>query len=619
MFHLYTFLIYFFTSLLSRTKIIYIIIFFVILGETVRESQAKKKTLVVIILLCIGTTFIPKVDGKCNDVGNGHVAVFFQSKNIKGAGIPVSYSKISVSEKLLKSSFHQSPLLFPLRKSDADRGNFPLFSLGVPCQNPALVFDKGSNVLVLSEVFFDEGIPSIMGRWSADWGWNWVDEDYMVGWNVYDDVKRPKLDYAGKDSTAWGTFTAGSQSSGCVYYLSFPDITDPGPWDGYPWELWYIDWMEYWGSFNFDSADVACYSNESHTPSSDFFGVIAITGDSPPIPPGGYEDNTLGITFFDDGGARLFFFTDVNEDCSNVVVEIDQTNGRLYLVSEYENNILHDDGTLLLYHDISSDIEWYEGAWPGYYFENLFNPSVAVDNGAVCVVGERERGGQRDIVSYCSVNAGLSFFERNVTDTPGNQEAFPSITTGSIPIPEARGYDEVCICSYLKDDDIMISESVNHGDSWEEFPLKMNDDTAVPVKQYGALTMDDVYLAWTDWRNTPTEVYFDKHAYPLYSWPEIVIRRGVSIGVAADIIAVDVPAYCVQWTLDASGGFLLGEKNLVGYIQEISADGAEQIRTGVLFGFGRIFVTINVEPWFGHSVTKTAEGWCIGPFVFMKK
>jgi len=127
----------------------------------------------------------------------------------------------------------------------------------------------------------------------------------------------------------------------------------------------------------------------------------------------------------------------------------------------------------------------------------------------------------------------------------------------------------------------------------------------------------DRYLAWTDARNNPMEIYFDEYAYPEYSWPEIGINHGFCLNITADVCSPRTPAYYVDWTIRIDGGILFTEREISDFIEKISAGAQEGVGTGWVFGFGKILITVEIDQWYGDSVTENAYGFIFGPFVYV--
>lgn len=377
-----------------------------------------------------------------------------------------------------------------------------IFSSDLTNQNPAIVTDGAGNVLVFTEET-DGSTTNLWGRWSNDGGLNWIDESEITGWNSFDALlTRPELDYYGKGKTAWGTVLPGPFESGTVRYIGLPDITDPfatDPNNPDGWSAWYVDWG---GSAivasNIDSMDVACYSNLSNVPSAEFWGLVALTGDQ--AYPGYEEDNTFMFSFWTPEGVTIIFFYNLIEDVFNMKTDIDQFNGKVFLVTQYENHDTYADGSRVVYKAVSTNPNWWQGGWSGYYFEGVFNPDIVAFNNKCFIVGEKDNGGQKDIV--CLRSTGASFSEFVVSADPAD-ELYPTVTL----VPSHVGFD--VICSYIRNGDLYTAISSDYGQTWDEVEAPVNDETGTVVDQYNTASIDGQYAAWTDEKNTPTEIYFD--------------------------------------------------------------------------------------------------------------
>jgi len=205
-------------------------------------------------------------------------------------GIPITLTNIAslkaMKEKILPVQFTTSG-----QSLDVD---FPVFSLDNDCQNPDITTDGLGNILVLTEEIVGSSETSIWGRWSVDSGGNWSNEYW--GWPLPYVMERPKIDYK-EGMTAWGTDTT---DTAIAHYIDFPDITNPAvpsPTSPDGWTIWYVDWGSD-GFSEFDSLDIACYPyTPGISPSTRFFGCVAITGDSPSGEQ--FEDNTAMLSFME--------------------------------------------------------------------------------------------------------------------------------------------------------------------------------------------------------------------------------------------------------------------------------------------------------------------------------
>lgn len=377
------------------------------------------------------------------------------------------------------------------------------------CQNPALVTDATlSNILIFTEIYEGIGHTSLWGRYSTDGGATWSDE--INGFNEIpegdpDDVSLPKLDYYGEDNWAYGTWTAGGMYDAQTYYLELPDMKDPSydP-NGYGWVYYLIDWGASNDFSDFDSADVGCFPyDEAVSPSIDFWGWIAGTGDRPPG--ANEEDNMMWFSYFIEGGSvYIISFYNMDDDAEKMATDIDMSIGQPYMAYEYTMEAdPTDTGTTFvksppLRPDAPpDDFWWQDGSFTGFDFDGVYNPDIAAADGSVYIVGERIDG-DKDIVCLYSSDAGESFQESSVTDTV-DDEAFPQIALSSGKL----------ICTYTRDGDLYAKFSSDGGVTWVD-EEKINDPDGTAVEQYGSVGIDGPYGSWTDDRNAPpTEIYFD--------------------------------------------------------------------------------------------------------------
>lgn len=382
------------------------------------------------------------------------------------------------------------------------------------CQNPALVTDATlSNILVFTEIYEGIGQTGIWGRFSTDAGGTWGDEIY--GWDEvspiqgdYDDVSIPKLDYYGEESWAYGTCTAGGAYDAATYYFELPSIIDPNydP-NGYGWVYYSVNWPDVADFSDFDSADVGCFPyDEAVSPSSAFWGWIAGTGDRPPGEMA--EDDTMWFSYFLlIGGADqvlIVSFYNMDEDVEKMATDIDMSIGQPYMVMEYtvEEDPL-DTGSMFMKSpplrpdDPDAEDYWWDGSFPGFIFDGVYNPDIVAADGSVYIVGERVDG-DKDIVCLYSSDAGDSFQESPVTDTT-DDETFPQIAI----------FGDNLVCSYTRNGNLYAKISSNGGVTWED-EEKVNDPEGTVIEQYGNAGIDGPYASWTDDRDSPpTEIYFD--------------------------------------------------------------------------------------------------------------
>jgi len=515
-------------------------------------------------------------------------------------GIPITRTCVAsveaTKEKILPTQFTTT--------SEQTLGvDFLLFSTENDCQNPGIVTDGLGNVLVLTEE--DVFTTNIWGRWSTDSGENWIDEGSIVGWQFPDNVEKPKIDHK-EGMTSWGTVTPGSDLNAAAFYIDFPDITDPSvssPTSPGGWTAWSADWAGKGFSW-FDSADVACYTyTPGKSPSANFFGCVAITGDRPPGD--NAEDDTFMFSFMKAGGmVTVVSFYNMDEDVEKISCDIDQSLAQYYWVCEYVSETdPTDDGSYFVKAPVFDGTDdWWKGAsgFPGFLFADVYNPNMIAADGSVYIVGETA---ENDIVCMYSSNAGASFASSDVTDTDGN-ESYPTVAI----------VEDNVTCSYIRDGDLYVSVSTDGGQTWTETVDPVNDESGTVVNQYCSVGMDGPYIAWTDERNDPTEIYFDTTTIPPPPPPlpilEITKVKG-GLGVSTTVKNTgNATATNVLWIITVTGG-LLGriDKKANDTIASLAVDAeSDPLKTRIFFGLGKIEVDVTAVCDEGSSDEETATG-----------
>lgn len=91
---------------------------------------------------------------------------------------------------------------------------------------------------------------------------------------------------------------------------------------------------------------------------------------------------------------------------------------------------------------------------------------------------------------------------------------------------------------------------------------------------------------------------------------EVSITPGIGIGVGANIANTgDAPATDVEWTISVTGGILkLIDKQFTGTVSSIDVDADEDIKSGLIFGLGKIAITVSAECAEGVDDEATGEG-----------
>ena len=99
------------------------------------------------------------------------------------------------------------------------------------------------------------------------------------------------------------------------------------------------------------------------------------------------------FSYFVTGQVRIIFFNFSDEDVFNMKTDIDQSNGKFYMVMDYENSATLADGSEVLFSTITTSTTWYNSGWGGFYFEGVLNTDIVADNKNCYIVGEVDNGG----------------------------------------------------------------------------------------------------------------------------------------------------------------------------------------------------------------------------------
>ena len=72
--------------------------------------------------------------------------------------------------------------------------------------------------------------------------------------------------------------------------------------------------------------------------------------------------------------------------------------------------------------------------------------------------------------------------------------------------------------------------------------------------------------------------------------------------------------YMINWTITIDAPLIIMGVSTTGSISEIGPGECVSIRTGFIFGFGKITITIQID-----DIIASASGYFIGPFVFLNE
>jgi hypothetical protein len=103
--------------------------------------------------------------------------------------------------------------------------------------------------------------------------------------------------------------------------------------------------------------------------------------------------------------------------------------------------------------------------------------------------------------------------------------------------------------------------------------------------------------------------------------PEVQITAVTGFfGVSATIVNIGgSPASNIAWNITFDGRFMLypKDKSIDGAITSLPVGAYEDIRSGVIIGFGRMMINITAESYGTLLASKTVPAFVFGPFVLL--
>jgi len=360
--------------------------------------------------------------------------------------------------------------------------------------------------------------------------------------------------------------------------------------------LWSLDLAGYYEDY--DGIDACGYPHgEEIAPCPNFHGIIAATCIDSDT---GLD--TISLVYETEGmSVQLLYLPEVEGEMSGMTCDIDLSTGEYFEAWEWKNepDVINDGVYLDHCYLEPSNPDWWKGDWHSFVFEGAHNPDIKADGGNCYLVYEilDPTYDTTDIVCAYSHDNGETFETSKVTETPLENERFPSVT--------ATG--KTVMCTYIKNGNLYTSISEDGGITWEERGEPLNDESGSVVTQYRCADVANQYVTWTDNRSGFNAVYFDaiEVSMPILSIKSISGGFGVKATVA-NMGTAD--AENVGWSITFDGPVFIG-KEKSGTVT-IPAGGEVTIKSGFIFGIGPATVTVNVG-----GATKTASCFVLGPLV----
>ena len=223
---------------------------------------------------------------------------------------------------------------------------------------------------------------------------------------------------------------------------------------------------------------------------------------------------------------------------------------------------------------------------------NLEYPAVAASNDKVVVLAQTDENGNDDIICLYSDNKMVTVSQSFVADSVDN-EMFPDVRVDG---------DGNFVCTFVKDDTLYTSMSDDGGATWSA-PEAIDSC----VSEYKSADITDLGVKGLFEKSNGADI--DIWLTPLASEPLIPIIKVMSIAGGLGVSAViknegTAGATNVNWTIRVTGG-ILGRinKTVTGTIASLAIDAEQTVKSGILFGFGAISITVTAD-----TNTLTAAG-----------
>ncbi len=451
---------------------------------------------------------------------------------------------------------------------------------------PAIAVDPAVQHLMAYTYVQDVSENDIVWTFSVDGGQSW---DPGVIYDIIGIESHPALSYMGIETSFTGTIQGDIYEGDGAHQYRFL-CTDPTDSDSY--ELTFWDWS---ASFPYKDRLIPDIGGYNLPGKAWWYGVIACVGT---------RDVRIDMPIFNyanyvDEGNGWSSYWDEYQGCMNAAVDVDLSNGNWYSVFDY----LHgSDWDLLVITggclDTNGDgyLDYFQDFIMGDA-ENTTYPAIGAQDDHVMIVAQTNEFGSEDIICYYSDDAGSTWAETMITSDAGTDEVSPAIVV----------YGLDATCTFIKDGDLYFTKTTDGGATWST-PEQVNDDdgTVHDTFRNTDITTDGAVI-WSDNKNGNLDLYIDNvggQALPLIEIESI----GGGFGAKATISNPgDVDLTNINWSITFDGGIIIIGKEKTGVISSLTAGATQEIKTGLIFGFGKPTITVAVESAEGASDELSAE------------
>ena len=223
---------------------------------------------------------------------------------------------------------------------------------------------------------------------------------------------------------------------------------------------------------------------------------------------------------------------------------------------------------------------------------SLQYPAVAANNNKIVILAQTNESGNDDIICLHSTNK-LVTIEQSVVAEEVDNEQYPDVRVDS---------DGNFVCTFVKNNKLYTSMSTDYGVTWS--PAGEIDDC---VSEYKSADITDLSVQALFEKSNGADI--DIWLTPLASEPQVPIIKVMSIAGGFGVSAVikndgTGDATNVNWTIHVTGGILNRiNKTVPGTIASLAIGAEVTVKTGILFGFGAISITVTAD-----TDTMTASG-----------
>jgi hypothetical protein len=213
-----------------------------------------------------------------------------------------------------------------------------------------------------------------------------------------------------------------------------------------------------------------------------------------------------------------------------------------------------------------------------------YSPSIAINsNGGIYVVWEDYRNGNGDIYFANSTDGGIRWTDPNTkinNDTGSFDQYYPALD-----VDQADNVYCVWEDNRNGDSDIYFARSTGGGASWTNSDIQINTDVTTDGQFHPDLSLDSdgiVYVAWEDYRNGDSDIYFASSTDYGVSWTDPNLRVNNDTGFEGQYnpsIAVDFRGTIyIIWEDDRNGNYDIfftghGPSLFLPYSESLSVDG----------------------------------------------